>query len=387
MRSAKPADVGLDPGRLERLTATISHDVEHEVYDGAVVVVARRGAVALHAAIGYAERATGRRARPDDVFCAFSITKTLTAATVLRRIEQGELALTTPVADVIPEFGVRGKQRITVAHLLTHTGGLAAVPPALAPELLGDLETFVAAVSQQALDAVPGSEVNYSAISGHAVLAEMVRRLDGGRRRFRAIVADEVLTPLGMKETWLGLRPDLAPRRVPVVMRDRSPGLFEPEMLEGFNALLTEESEFPAAGAISTAADLARWGEALRCGGTLDGTRVLAPATVRLATTNHTGLAPNRLWSYARELRGWEAFPAYLGLTFWLRGSGIFPMFFGTLASSATFGHAGAGTALFWVDPERELVFVCLTAGGLEETRNIERFQRLSDLAHAAVLD
>lgn len=387
MRSAKPADVGLDPQQLERLTAAIEDDVAREVYDGAVVLVARRGAIALHQAIGWAERTSGRRARPDDVFGLFSITKTLTAATVLQRIEHGELALTTRVADVLPEFGQRGKQRITVAHLLTHTSGLPTVLPPLPPELLGNLEAFVEAVGRGPLDSVPGSEVNYSPLTAHAVLAQMIRRLDGGARRYRDILADEVLTPLGMKETWLGLRRDLAARRVPVVMRDRSPGLFEPEILESFNTLLTEESEFPAGGAIGTAADLARWGEALRRGGALDGARVLTPATLRLATTNQTGARPNRLWAYALELRGWEEFPANLGLTFWLRGSGIFPTFFGTLASPGTFGHAGAGTTLFWVDPERELVFVCLTAGGIEETRSMERFQRLSDLAHAAVVE
>jgi hypothetical protein len=42
---------------------------------------------------------------------------------------------------------------------------------------------------------------------------------------------------------------------------------------------------------------------------------------------------------------------------------------------------------MFWVDPEREIVFVCLTAGLLEESRNIDRLQRLSDLVLSAVVD
>jgi hypothetical protein len=41
---------------------------------------------------------------------------------------------------------------------------------------------------------------------------------------------------------------------------------------------------------------------------------------------------------------------------------------------------------MFWVDPQRELVFVCLTAGLLEESRNFERLQRLSDLVLSAVV-
>ena len=70
-----------------------------------------------------------------------------------------------------------------------------------------------------------------------------------------------------------------------------------------------------------------------------------------------------------------------------LRGEGVFPMPFGLTASSRTFGGLGAGSTMFLVDPKRELVFVCLTAGLLEESRNFERLQRLSDLVLSAVVD
>jgi CubicO group peptidase (beta-lactamase class C family) len=169
-------------------------------------------------------------------------------------------------------------------------------------------------------------------------------------------------------------------------MHDQRAGLFPPAALEGFNGLATEEAEIPAAGMIATAGDIGRFAEALRRGGELDGARILGPTILQLATTNQTGQLPNLLLNYAREMRGWDDFPAYIGLTFWLRGEGIFPAPFGTLASPGTFGHLGAGTAMYWVDPARELVFVCLTAGAMEESYSMERFQRLSDLVHAAVI-
>jgi CubicO group peptidase (beta-lactamase class C family) len=58
---------------------------------------------------------------------------------------------------------------------------------------------------------------------------------------------------------------------------------------------------------------------------------------------------------------------------------------FGTLASPGTFGNYGAGTTLWWVDPERDLTFVCLSAGLMESNANIERFQKLSDIVISAV--
>ena len=380
-------ELGFDEGRLERLVLNIEADVGAERYDGAVVLVARRGEIALHEAVGFAERASGRRARTDDVFCLFSVTKTFTAAAVLARIDRGEIQLTTPVADVVSEFGVKGKQRVTVAHLLTQTGGMSSEMPLVTPDKLGDLEAVAAAVCDQPLLSAPGSIVAYSPIGAHAVLGELVRRLDGGSRPFRQILADEFFAPLGMKDTALGLRADLAARRVPIVVRDRSPGLFVPELLEALNVLLDEKAEIPGGGGVATAYDVHRWAEVLRRGGELDGVRILSPGLLDLATRNHTGTEPNHLFDHMREHRGWDEYPAFLGLGFFLRGEGIFPMPFGLAASPRTFGGLGAGSTMFWVDPERELVFVCLTAGLLEESRNLDRLQRLSDLVLSAVVD
>ncbi len=386
MKTAKPADVGIDATRLGRLSSTIKEDIAREKYDGAVVVVARGGKVVMHEAIGFAERASGRTARTDDVFLIFSITKSLTAAAVLARIDRGELSLNTKVADVIPEFGCKGKHRITIAQMLSHTAGMSAGLPPIPLELLGNLEVMVAAICQMGAEAIPGEKVAYSPLVAHAVLGEVVRRVDGGSRRFSEILAADILRPLGMNDTWLGLRKDLAVRRVPVVVRDRSDGLFPPEMLEAFNVIMKEDSEMPAAGAFSTASDLFRFAECLRRGGELDGARILSPAIIRLATTNQTGTRRNSLWDYALEMRGWNEFPAFLGLTFFLRGTGIFPHWFGTLTSPGTFGSVGAGSTVFWVDPERELTFVCLTAGLLEETRSVDRSGRLADLVCSSVV-
>jgi CubicO group peptidase (beta-lactamase class C family) len=380
-------ELGLDATRLERVAEVIGEDVGAERYDGAVVLVARHGQVALHEAVGLAERSSNRRASTDDVFHLFSVTKTFTAAAVLRRVDRGEIQLITPVAEVISEFGVKGKQRVTIAQLLTHTGGMPVELPFIPIELLGDTPAVALAVCNQALQVKPGQIVSYSPIGAFAVLAEIVRRLDGGSRPFRQILDDELFMPLGMKSTSLSLRPDLASRRVPVVVRDRTPGIIPPEALESINVLQTESFEMPGGGALGTAHDLFRWAETLRRGGELDGTRILSPAVLELALANHTGSEPNRIFDGMCDARGWDPFPAYLGLGFFLRGAGIFPMPFGATASSDTFGGLGAGSTMFWVDPQRDLIFVCLTSGVLEDSRNFERMQRLSDLVLAAVIE
>jgi len=159
-----------------------------------------------------------------------------------------------------------------------------------------------------------------------------------------------------------------------------------PEDLEMLNELIDEQAEMPWVGAVSTAHDLFRFAEMLRRGGELDGARIVSPAILDLAATNHTGALPNKLYARLAAAVGWQPWPANVGLGFMLRGPGLHPTLFGTLASPRTFGNYGAGSSLIWVDPVRDITFVCLTAGAMLETANIERFQRLSDLALASAV-
>jgi len=114
--------------------------------------------------------------------------------------------------------------------------------------------------------------------------------------------------------------------------------------------------------------------------------RILSPAILDMATRNRTGDKPNDLYSAIGAARGWEPYPAYIGLGFFVRGEAICHHQFGTLASPRTFGNTGFGSTLFWVDPEKDMTFVCLTSGVMDEGDNIERFQRLSDIAHSAAI-
>ncbi len=383
-----PGELGLDPKALDRLVDTIEKDIDQELYDGAVFIVARHGKIALHETLGYTDKANERETQKDDVFHLMSITKQLTTIVVLAAIDRGDFTLTTKVCEVIPEFSAKGKQNITVKHLLTHMSGLNTELPLFLPlDRFTNIKDLVEAVSNERLFRLPGKVVSYNAMSAHAILAEMVCRLDPEKRPFRQIMAEDLFQPLGMNDTSLSLRADLTDRRVPIVARYARQGIFEPAILEAWNMMFTDVSEFAAGGAIGTASDIFRLTEMLRQGGELDGVRILSQSILKEATTNQTGDHPNDIFDYAREMRGWPEWPANIGLTFFMRGEGIFPTPMGITTSPGTYSGQGAGSTLFWVDPERDLSFVCLTAGIIEDSDNIIRFQRLSDQVVAAVVD
>jgi CubicO group peptidase (beta-lactamase class C family) len=95
----------------------------------------------------------------------------------------------------------------------------------------------------------------------------------------------------------------------------------------------------------------------------------------------------DRLIEPIRVAMQWPRIPANRGLGFWMRGTGIFPTYFGSLSSPRTFGHAGASSIMAWADPARELVFIGLTSGLIQEPRSILRWHLFADLAQACVVD
>ena len=140
----------------------------------------------------------------------------------------------------------------------------------------------------------------------------------------------------------------------------------------------------PWVGAVSSGPDIFRLAEMLRQQGSLDGVRILSPAMIRKARQCYTENKPNELYKTLAHKDQWEVSPGYIGLGFSLRGTKMTNHMFGTQTSPETFGNYGAGSTLFWVDPELDLTFVCLTTGLLSSNRNIVRFHKLADIAVSA---
>jgi CubicO group peptidase (beta-lactamase class C family) len=378
----------LDPERLQHLRAEIETDIAAKRYFGAVIAVARHGRLGLNAQIGFGDEHRTLPLAQNSVFSLFSLTKAFTNVLVFRAIELGQFALTTRVSEIIPEFRGGMRERVTFFHLLTHSSGL---PPVWIPKpgmYIDRLDEIIAAICANIRSLEPpGERVHYSPLVNHALMGEAVRRVDPKGRSYRALLQDEVLTPLGMRHTAIGLRKDLAERHIFPDFRGHAPQ----EHLARSNlgpqgAFKEEHAEMPWVGAVSTVPDLFRFAEMLRQGGTLDGKRIVSRTMLELATRNWTGDKPNELYKSVAINHGWEPYPAYIGLGFALRGEKVCPSLFGTLTSPRTFGNYGSGSSLFWVDPELDMTFVCLSAGIMQQAPNIERFQRLSDIAASAAL-
>ena len=378
---------GFDAERLARVRQAIVRDIEGERCHGVSLMVARGGKVVLELLEGVADSAARKPMSRDAVFATMSVGKQFTNVLALSFVERGLLRLHTPIADLIPEFRVLGKETVNLQHLLTHTSGVMSAIPSVPPDVLTSIEKLAGFACGLPLESLPGERVNYSIVVGHALIAAVCVRADGGKRSFARLIEEELFRPLGMRETSLGPRDDLLARLCPVRAAYQGIGLIAPEAVEGIGALLSMPGcEVPAGGYLTTIGDLHRFAEMLRRGGELDRTRILSPATIDYCARNHTGELRNILFDPCLAYRGWEPWPAYIGIGFFVRGEKTTPGPFGALNSPRTFGGVGAGSTAFWVDPARDLSFAFLSTGVMEDSVHLERLSLLSDLVVASMV-
>lgn len=123
----------LDPAALQSAL-----DGVHRAGMPGVYAEVRDAGKVWRGAAGVADVETGRPVRPDMRQRVGSVTKTFTAAAVLRQVEKGLIQLDAPIGRYLPRLvpGERG-DRITVRMLLNHTSGLAEYLPYAFPSLRG----------------------------------------------------------------------------------------------------------------------------------------------------------------------------------------------------------------------------------------------------------
>jgi CubicO group peptidase (beta-lactamase class C family) len=371
-RVAAEADPGAgDLGRddIEDIWRAVVRLYQTGLHPAIGLCLRRRGQVVLDRAIGHARGngpddppgATLLPASPETLFNLFSASKAVTAMLVHLLDEQGKVHLDDPVAEFVPEFGAGGKDWVTLRHVLTHRAGLPSMPPHAVPErLLSDPDLLFRLICDAAPIKPFGRHLGYHAITGGAIIGEVVRRVTG--KDIRRFLREAVLDPLGFRHLSYGVRPEevglvaqnaaTGPAAPPpyswMLRRALGVGVREAVALSNDQRFLT--AIVPSGNIIATANEASRYFELLLRNGELDGVRVFERRTVRRAIAEQSYL----------EVDSIMAMPVRYGMGFMLGGRWMSP--FGSDTHRA-FGHIGFTVSVAWADPERDIAVALLTSG------------------------
>lgn len=387
---AKPGTLGFSDDRLDRITSTFQGYVDQGKLPGAVILIARDDKVAYYKAIGYRDREKKIAMTTDSIFRLASMTKPIVSLGAMMLAEEGKLDLTAPVSTYLPEFKdlkvavehkdpATGKTETTqepqarpmiVQDLLRHTAGLVYGPPigtgpvaqAYQEAKVSDRETtlaeMVTKLSKIPLAFQPGEAWEYSMAVD--VLGRVIEVASG--EALDQFIERRVTAPLGMVSTGFYTK-DADKDRIAQPQIDpatgKAPAYFDPshkpKLFSG------------GGGAVGTAADYLRLCEMFLHGGALGTTRLVAPSTVALMTSNalkpDIGYGPTgrRFGDIAPTPAAGQGF----GLGFAVRTNAGGNMLPGSVGS---FYWTGAYGTTFYIDPKLKLILIMMIQSPLTDS-------------------
>jgi CubicO group peptidase (beta-lactamase class C family) len=339
---------------------------------GCACTIVRNGETIYEETFGYADVEAGVKISPDTIYRIHSMTKVITCTAALMMYERGHYLLNDPIADYLPEFknmsvyryndlGVRTKsvatRPIRIRDLFTMTSGITASGSSNETErqirdAFGngsadmDMRSFTKTLSAIPLAFEPGARWNYGL--SHDVLGALVEVLSG--RTFGQFLQQEILEPLGMKDTFFRLPEEKKAHLCKLYKRSEDGSLAQ--TTTPLDSRYEEGSLFESGGGglLSTIADYSRFTQALVRGGELDGVRLLGRKTIGLMATNH--LNKQQLQDFSRPPQR-KGYGYGLGVR-----TMIDPAAGGANATIGEFGWSGLAGSWMMVDPQEQLTAV-----------------------------
>ncbi|MGA9062688.1 MAG: serine hydrolase domain-containing protein [Terracidiphilus sp.] len=403
MTPVSPESVGFSSERLERLHAAIQEELDKKQLAGAVTILARHGKIVDYHAYGMRDLASATPMTKDTIFRDYSMTKPVTGVAMMILYEQGKWQPADPISKFIPEFAhlkvfngfdPNGKMLLadpdhapTMRELLTHSAGFTyGNGDTPVDRMYGELKVGDAKTLQEMIDRLaeipllyqPGTRWVYS--KSMDIQGYIVEKLTG--QSLPDFMRDQIFAPLGMKDAGFFVPPDKRSRFATGYHEVNGELVAEPTA----NGVPTDYVTQPTApqgggGLVSTPEDYYRFAQMLLNGGQLDGTRILAPSSVKLMTSNHlpAALLTGQFGGGMHIMRP--------GFGYGYNCAVIFdPPEANLPDGKGTFFWDGAAGTWFWVDPTNDIVFV-----GMIQRRtspdNHPLLYRTHALVYAALVD
>jgi CubicO group peptidase (beta-lactamase class C family) len=338
---------------------------------GAAVSVWQNGKELLELHGGFRDARREQAWTEDTLVLIWSATKGLGSACLLHVLQEHKIDIERRVGEFWPEFAQAGKEKITLAQLLSHQAGLAALDQKV--DVL-DYEAIIDALEKQEPNWPPGTEHGYHARTFGFLLDELVRRISGIKLAdyWRKTFAE----PLDL-DLWIGL-PEKENARVATMFAARAgkrtepadfyrdltkPGTFvrkvftSPDGLHAVSAMNKPEiraQSFVSFGGIGSANALAKFYAMLANGGRIED----RPASAALRRGGQFFSEKTIAWMATTLTDGIDRvfqIPTAFSAGFMMDSKKSTRRIFGR--STSSFGHPGAGGSHAFADPENGISF------------------------------
>ena len=352
----------LDPEELHQRLRPLFHENFEKLGElGAAVSVWQNGKPIVDLCGGFCDADREKPWTANTLVLVWSATKGIGSACVLHALQQHNIELSQPVVEFWPEFAQSNKDRITIAELLSHQGGLCALDQWV--DVI-DYDSVIHALEAQTPLWLPGTAHGYHARTFGFLLDELVRRITG--RTLSEYWQENFARPLEL-DFWIGL-PEKENSRVATIYAARSgkppePAQFYRDLVtRGTLARKTFTSPYGlnviskmndpdiraqpnvSFGGIGSASALAKFYSMLANGGTLNGQTFISQETIeRMTTTLSDGI--DRVFQI----------PTVFSAGFMKDSPDAARKMYGLSATS--FGHPGAGGSHAFADPENKIAF------------------------------
>jgi CubicO group peptidase (beta-lactamase class C family) len=398
---ARSEKAGFDADRLARIDAFVKERyLDSGKLPHAQLLIARDGEIAHFSSQGAAREGDSTPIDDTSLFRIASMTKPITSIGFMMLVEQGKVALDTPVADILPEFKTIGvynggggytsageapfltkapNRPMLMLDLLRHTSGLTysfqhRSNMDTAYRLRGvekwhdhlDLDGLVAELGKIPLEFSPGEGWNYSLSTD--VLGAVIQRVSG--QPLDDYLEQHIFKPLGMDDTFFTVPADKLHRLTDCY--SFTPGKGRAMMDRGAESGWAKKPTQLSGGGglVSTAKDYHRFCTMCLNGGELNGARIVSRKTLDLMTRNHLPDGGD-LSSWSKSLFS-EASNAGagFGLGFAVTIDVARSMIPGT---EGDYYWGGMFSTFFFIDPVEKLHMVFMTQLGPSSTYPIRR--------------
>jgi CubicO group peptidase (beta-lactamase class C family) len=360
--------VQLESGQLlQRLKPLFLQNFEKFGELGAAVSVWQNGKPIVDLCGGFREAHREKPWSADTLVLVWSATKGIGSACVLHALQEHNIDISKRVAEFWPEFAQAGKEKITVAQLLSHQAGLCALDRRV--DVL-DYDAVIRALEAQKPLWPPGTAHGYHARTFGFLLDELVRRITG--KTLSDYWRENFAGPLNL-DFWIGL-PEKENSRVATMYAAKSGKPPEPKnrqsgsdfyadlvtpgtlarktftspyglhVISKMNDAAIRAHPIVSFGGIGSASALAKFYSMLANGGKYDGQTFFSEEAIPWMTTTLAD-GVDRVFQI----------PTAFSAGFMKDSRNAARKMFGP--SVASFGHPGAGGSHAFADPENKIAF------------------------------